>query len=79
MPATATSQPGSVQRESRKADPRPKPDSSAVDIAANSTHEDIANLAYALWQRRGCPDGSAEEDWLEAEQQLGRHAEASKR
>jgi|SwirhisoilCB2_FD_contig_41_13193906_length_262_multi_4_in_0_out_0_1 Protein of unknown function (DUF2934) len=32
--------------------------------------DDIARLAYALWQRRGCPDGSAEMDWLEAETQL---------
>jgi hypothetical protein len=30
----------------------------------------IANLAYALWQRRGCPDSSPEEEWREAEQIL---------
>jgi hypothetical protein len=30
--------------------------------------QDIANLAYSLWQARGCPDGSAEQDWFEAEQ-----------
>ena len=33
-------------------------------------HNEIAVLAYALWQERGCPDGSPEEDWLKAEQQL---------
>ena len=32
--------------------------------------EEIARLAYVLWQQRGCPAGSAETDWLEAEQQL---------
>jgi hypothetical protein len=32
-----------------------------------SQHQDIANLAYALWQRRGCGDGSPEQDWFEAE------------
>jgi hypothetical protein len=32
--------------------------------------DDIAHLAYALWQRRGSPDGTAEVDWLEAEAQL---------
>jgi len=32
--------------------------------------ERIAQLAYALWQYRGCPEGSAEEDWLEAERQI---------
>ena len=33
-------------------------------------HEQIAALAYALWQARGCPEGSPEEDWLNAEKQL---------
>ncbi len=32
--------------------------------------QDIANLAYALWQERGCPQGSAQQDWIEAEQRL---------
>ena len=32
--------------------------------------EDIARLAYGLWQQRGCPADSAERDWIEAEQQL---------
>lgn len=32
--------------------------------------QDIARLAYSLWERRGCPLGSAEQDWTEAEQQL---------
>jgi hypothetical protein len=30
----------------------------------------IAELAYQLWVRRGCPEGSQELDWLEAERQL---------
>jgi hypothetical protein len=34
------------------------------------SHEDIACLAYALWQARGGQGGSAEEDWFQAEQQL---------
>ena len=33
-------------------------------------HNDIELLAYELWQARGCPDGSAEEDWLHAVEQL---------
>jgi hypothetical protein len=33
---------------------------------------EMARLAYTLWQQRGCPVGSAEVDWLEAEQQLSR-------
>ena len=34
------------------------------------THEEIAVIAYALWQDRGCPHGSPEVDWLKAEQML---------
>ena len=30
----------------------------------------VGELAYRLWQARGCPDGTAEQDWLEAERQL---------
>src|SRR5438309_11228589 len=30
----------------------------------------VAVLAYSLWQRRGCPKGSAFDDWLEAGRQL---------
>ncbi|HEY2464066.1 MAG TPA: DUF2934 domain-containing protein [Steroidobacteraceae bacterium] len=30
----------------------------------------IGELAYRLWQARGCPEGSAERDWLDAEKQL---------
>ncbi len=37
---------------------------------AAATQDDIAKLAYALWQERGCPAGSGEEDWLRAEEQL---------
>jgi hypothetical protein len=37
---------------------------------AEPTHEQIAPLAYALWQERGCPHGSPEMDWLKAEQLL---------
>ena len=33
-------------------------------------HRSIGELAYQLWQARGCPQGSAEQDWLEAERRL---------
>ena len=35
-----------------------------------SVQDDIAQLAYALWQQRGCPYGSSEADWHEAEREL---------
>jgi hypothetical protein len=34
------------------------------------SHDEIASLAHALWERRGGGDGGAEEDWLEAERLL---------
>jgi len=39
----------------------------AVSIPAN---EEIAKLAYSLWEARGGAGGSAEEDWLTAEAEL---------
>jgi hypothetical protein len=30
----------------------------------------VASLAYALWVERGCPEGSPDVDWLEAEEEL---------
>ena len=47
-------------------------------VAAESTYEvtmapaeqDIAILAYALWEARGCPVGSPEQDWFRAEAEL---------
>lgn len=36
----------------------------------NRHREAIEKLAYALWENRGRPDGSADTDWIEAEQQL---------
>lgn len=32
-------------------------------------HRSIGELAYHIWQARGCPEGSAERDWLDAERQ----------
>ena len=32
----------------------------------------IARLAYAYWEDRGRPDGSSEEDWLRAEEEVRR-------
>ncbi len=33
-------------------------------------HTSVEDLAYRLWEARGRPDGSAEQDWLEAEREL---------
>ena len=31
---------------------------------------ETAELAYSYWEARGCTDGSAEEDWFRAEQEM---------
>ena len=41
-----------------------------VDIDSST----IRDRAYARWQERGCPTGSPEHDWLEAERELLRTA-----
>jgi len=39
-------------------------------VAEEPSTEAIAKLAYSYWEARGCQGGSAEEDWLRAEQEL---------
>jgi hypothetical protein len=39
--------------------------------SAAPSHEAIAALAYELWIARGSEDGAADEDWFEAERELG--------
>jgi hypothetical protein len=34
------------------------------------TREEIAHLAEKFWAERGWPEGSPEQDWLRAEQEL---------
>jgi hypothetical protein len=38
--------------------------------AAQFSRESIERLAYQYWLNRGCPSGSAEEDWYHAERAL---------
>ena len=39
-------------------------------LADQATRADIAELAYLIWEEHGCSNGSAESDWLEAEQMV---------
>ena len=41
------------------------------------TELEVANLAYQRWVKRGCPEGSPQEDWYEAEHELQSHSRAS--
>jgi hypothetical protein len=41
-----------------------------VNGNGHPAHDSIARLAYAIWEKRGRPFGSPEEDWLQAERQF---------
>ena len=43
---------------------------------ASFGHAEIAALAHELWQARGCPEGSPQEDWFHAAEQLRSHSYA---
>jgi DUF2934 family protein len=44
----------------------------------DADYEQIAALAYQLWQKRGCPMGSPEEDWFDAQNQLQQRTQPSR-
>jgi hypothetical protein len=44
--------------------------SDAFDPAQH--HEEIARTAYALWEARGCSEGSHDADWFRAEAEVRR-------
>jgi hypothetical protein len=47
-----------------------EPQESASLREARTLQEEIAALAYSLWQSRGCPEGTPDEDWFNAEEIL---------
>jgi len=55
------------------------PESESVEpLARVPDQSKISALAYQFWLERGCPLGSAEVDWLRAEEELkGRMQESS--
>ena len=55
---------------------RREPYQTPAVIPAAPTHEEIARLAYANWEARGRQDGSPEEDWYRAEQELLRRLDS---
>jgi hypothetical protein len=72
--------PGSVQRDSQVRVPRiPDPTPTGDDFPLRSASQEngrkdkVAELAYIMWQQRGCPEGSADEIWFEAERNVNRH------
>lgn len=45
------------------------------DASTELTRDEIAARAHSCWHERGCPEGSPEEDWYRAEQELRRERE----
>ena len=41
-----------------------------LEALRNANESLIRIRAYERWEARGCPDGSDQEDWLAAEQEL---------
>ncbi len=61
----------SKSRESNSAESMDRGQSSAVSRHKRQLIDDeIASRAYDLWQEKGFPEGSAEENWLQAEREL---------
>jgi hypothetical protein len=59
--------------------PHSRPASTENSQATPSGHpgetnnqDEVAALAYYLWQARGCPDSSPDVDWYRAEEELRR-------
>jgi hypothetical protein len=52
------------------------PENRAEEALNQSLNEQIAALAHALWNERGCPEGSPEEDWFKAEQEIRKQQNA---
>lgn len=41
---------------------------------SNDLQQEIAALAYKIWQEQGCPEGREEQHWRQAEQAVTRDA-----
>jgi len=49
---------------------------SSASVTAPLEHKRVARLAYSYWEARGRPDGSPEEDWFRAEEEIRRRKAA---
>ena len=46
---------------------------------SNARREEIEKLAYRLWEERGGPLGSPDDDWLRAEQEFTQRSDSASR
>ncbi len=67
-----------IRKAMASAPPAPRHRKSAAQIAMagstgdESSHEDIARLAYALWESRRGQGGSPDDDWHQAQELLAK-------
>jgi hypothetical protein len=54
-----------------------EPTINGTSFDADSYREEIARLAYSLWEERGRTQGSADEDWFRAEAEVRRRLKLS--
>jgi hypothetical protein len=61
-----------LPRAPRRKTAQPKSEESVASTAVSedTIQNEIARLAYFLWEARGGAGGSPEEDWLRAEQEI---------
>jgi hypothetical protein len=67
MKTTLTETQALVQQDSEPNRPAETTGASHSPEPETSMQETISKLAYGLWEERGSSQGSADEDWLEAE------------
>lgn len=69
MSSTAASR-ALIRESSDRSQPMTTSQMPDIDATEQALQENIRQVAYSLWEMRGRPEGTAEEDWREAEQQV---------
>jgi hypothetical protein len=59
-----------AHQHSMEVEQKTRTDHVAIVRPQKAREEDIPSLAYKLWQARGCPEGSSQEDWFRAVEEL---------
>ena len=74
-PLTTMNEKRKSSRQSKQMDPEPLPAAGST-AAGEAEKEQIATLAYALWEAEGRSEGRTEEHWLKAEKQIRKRRDA---
>lgn len=69
-PETTKAEPRETTAESRSLADSPLSSTSGGSSMWTPSYDEIARKAYSLWESRGRPIGSPEEDWYRAVQEL---------